>query len=102
MTKTLSIKDRQERDTDFVRHYVKSGGNATAAVRARGISKSSTGTVGHRLKQRLINDIEVKQRSALRDYSVRVVHHLGNLLGNTKSESAQTWGNRGCIRSFRL
>ena len=89
MTKVLSIKDRQERDTNFVRHYVESGGNATAAARACGVSKSSAGTVGHRLKQRLINDIEAEQRSALQDYSVRAVHHLGNLLENAKSETVK-------------
>ena len=62
MSRTLSIEERSDRDTECVMAYVENGGNATQAASACGVPKRSTGTVGHRLKNRLSKEIEEGQK----------------------------------------
>ena len=89
MAKVLSLEQRHDRDTEFIREFVDNGGNATAAARAIGISEASASTVGHRLKTRLLNEIEEEQKDALKGYAVTAVHHLQYLAQSAKSESVR-------------
>ena len=61
MSKVLSWEDRQTRELEFVQQYVENGGNATEAAKAVGVSDNSASTVGHRLKNRLSDEIETEQ-----------------------------------------
>ena len=63
MAKLLSIEERQDRDSDFIDEFINNGGNATQAAKTVGVSDGSASTVGHRMKNRLINNIEVAERS---------------------------------------
>ena len=56
MTNVLSIEERQVRDSEFVDDFVNNGGNATQAAKTVGVSDGSASTVGHRMKNRLINN----------------------------------------------
>ena len=96
MATTLSIEERSDRDTEFVMAYVENGGNASQAAIACGVPKASAGTVGHRLKSRLSKEIEEGQRTELKDFSVKAVHALGDLLENCISESVKL----GCIKEI--
>ena len=89
MAKVLSREQRRDRDAEFTREYVDNGGNATAAARAIGISEASASTVGHRLKTRLLNEIEEEQKDALKGYAVTAVHHLRYLAQSARSESVR-------------
>ena len=57
MGEILSIEDR---DAEFIREFVNNGGNATLAAKAIGVSDTSASTVGHRLKMRLLPEVEVE------------------------------------------
>ena len=89
MANILSINERQNRESDFIREYVENGGNATAAARAIGISNVSASTVGHRMKMRLIHQIEEEQRDSLIGYAVKAIHYLQYLMEHAKSESVR-------------
>ena len=65
----LNTEERKDRDREFIRHYVENGGNATQAAIFCGVSDSSASTVGYRLKQRLVDDIEVEQKESLKGYA---------------------------------
>ena len=56
MTNVLSIEERQVRDSEFVDDFINNGGNATQAAKTVGVSDGSASTVGHRMKNRLINN----------------------------------------------
>ena len=89
MANILSINERQNRESDFIREYVENGGNATAAARAIGISNVSASTVGHRMKMRLMHQIEEEQRDSLIGYAVNAIHYLQYLMEHAKSESVR-------------
>jgi len=44
------------RDSEFVDDFINNGGNATQAAKTVGVSDGSASTVGHRMKNRLINN----------------------------------------------
>ena len=67
MANTLSSEQRQERDEEFIRHYVELGGNATAAAKAIGVSVSSASTTGNRMKKRLWKQIQIEIKLANSD-----------------------------------
>ena len=66
---TVTNMKETGRDEDFVMHYVSNGGNATQAAIACGVSETSAGTIGHRLKIRLRDDVEMAQKQALKGFS---------------------------------
>ena len=68
MGEILSIEKREDRDTEFIREYVNNGGNATLAAKAVGVSVASASTVGHRLKMRLLPEVEVEAKEQLKGY----------------------------------
>ena len=65
MGEILSIEDR---DAEFIREFVNNGGNATLAAKAVGVSDTSASTVGHRLKMRLLPEVEVEAKEQLKGY----------------------------------
>ena len=65
MGEILSIEDR---DAEFIREFVNNGGNATLAAKAIGVSDTSASTVGHRLKMRLLPEVEVEAKEQLKGY----------------------------------
>ena len=69
MAKLLSIEERQDRDSDFIAEFINNGGNATQAAKTVGVSDGSASTVGYRLKNRLVDEIEVEQKEALKGYA---------------------------------
>ena len=89
MSKVLSWEDRQARELEFVQQYVENGGNATEAAKAVGVSKNSASTVGHRLKNRLSDEIETEQSASLSGYAVKAVSYLKFLAESAKSESVR-------------
>ena len=80
---------QQERDSAFIREFIDNGGNATQAARQVGVSVSSASTIGHRLKMRLLNDIEEEQKNSLKGYAVTALHHLRYLVENASSEAVR-------------
>ena len=80
---------QQERDSAFIREFIDNGGNATQAAKQVGVSASSASTIGHRLKMRLLNDIEDEQKHALKGYAVTALHHLRYLVENATSEAVR-------------
>ena len=89
MGDVLSIEDREDRDTEFIREYVNNGGNATLAAKAVGVSVASASTVGHRLKMRLLPDIETEAKNQLKGYVVPAIQRLKELVEGAQSESVQ-------------
>ena len=89
MSKVLSWEDRQSRELEFVQKYVENGGNATEAAKAVGVSDNSASTVGHRLKNRLSDEIETEQSASLSGYAVKAVSYLKFLAESAKSESVR-------------
>ena len=57
MAMNLTLVERKERDAQFIREFVESEGNATAAARAIGSSEASAGTTGWRMRERLSTEI---------------------------------------------
>ena len=80
---------QQERDSAFIREFIDNGGNATQAAKQVGVSASSASTIGHRLKMRLLNDIEEEQKHSLKGYAVTALHHLRHLVENASSEAVR-------------
>ena len=89
MGEILSIEDREDRDAEFIREYVNNGGNATLAAKAVGVSAASASTVGHRLKMRLLPDIEAEAKNQLKGYVVPALQRLKDLVEGAQSESVQ-------------
>ena len=80
---------REDRDADFICEYVNNGGNATLAAKAVGVSVASASTVGHRLKMRLLRDIEAEAKNQLKGYVVPAIQRLKQLVEGAQSESVQ-------------
>ena len=80
---------REDRDAEFIREYVNNGGNATLAAKAVGVSAASASTVGHRLKMRLLRDIEAEAKNQLKGYVVPALQRLKELVEGAQSEFVQ-------------
>ena len=80
---------REDRDADFICEYVNNGGNATLAAKAVGVSVASASTIGHRLKVRLLPDIEAEAKNQLKGYVVPAIQRLKELVEGAQSESVQ-------------
>ena len=80
---------REDRDADFICEYVNNGGNATLAAKAVGVSVASASTIGHRLKVRLLPDIEAEAKNQLKGYVVPALQRLKELVEGAQSESVQ-------------
>ena len=91
-----NIKDT-ERDEDFVMHYVSNGGNATQAALSCGVSETSAGTIGHRLKIRLLEDIEEAQKEALKGYSSKALSQIQALAESAVSEKVKLDANKDLL-----
>ena len=89
MTNVLSIEERQVRDSDFIAEFINNGGNATQAAKTVGVSDGSASTVGYRMKNRLINDIEVAQKEALKGYVSKALHQIQTLAETAVSENVR-------------
>ena len=96
MEAVRNIKDT-ERDEDFVMHYVSNGGNATQAALACGVSETSAGTIGHRLKVRLLEDIEEAQKEALKGYSSKALSQIQALAESAVSEKVKLDANKDLL-----
>ena len=97
MTNVLSIEERQVRDSDFIGEFINNGGNATKAAKAVGVSVVSASTVGHRMKSRLINDIEAAQKEALKGYASKALHQIQTLAETAVSENVKLNANRDLL-----
>ena len=93
MAKLLSIEERQDRDSEFIAEFINNGGNATQAAKAVGVSDGSASTVGYRMKNRLINDIEAAQKEALKDYASKALHQIQTLAETAVSENVRLKAN---------
>ena len=93
MTNVLSIEERQVRDSEFVDDFINNGGNATQAAKTVGVSDGSASTVGHRMKNRLINNIEVAQKEALKGYVSKALHQIQTLAETAVSENVRLKAN---------
>ena len=93
MTNVLSIEERQVRDSDFIGEFINNGGNATQAAKTVGVSDGSASTVGHRMKNRLINNIEVAQKEALKGYVSKALHQIQTLAETAVSENVRLKAN---------
>ena len=93
MTNVLSIEERQVRDSDFIAEFIDNGGNATQAAKTVGVSDGSASTVGYRMKNRLINDIEVAQKEALKGYVSKALHQIQTLAETAVSENVRLKAN---------
>ena len=93
MTNVLSIEERQVRDSEFVDEFINNGGNATQAAKTVGVSDGSASTVGHRMKNRLINNIEVAQKEALKGYVSKALHQIQTLAETAVSENVRLKAN---------
>ena len=80
---------REDRDANFICEYVNNGGNATLAAKAVGVSVASASTIGHRLKVRLLPDIEAEAKNQLKGYVVPAIQRLKELVEGAQSESVQ-------------
>ena len=94
---TVSNIKETERDEDFVMHYVSNGGNATQAALACGVSETSAGTIGHRLKIRLMEDIEEAQKEALKGYSSKALSQIQALAESAVSEKVKLDANKDLL-----
>ena len=97
MAKLLSIEERQDRDSDFIAEFIDNGGNATQAAKAVGVSDGSASTVGYRMKNRLINDIEAAQKEALKGYASKALHQIQTLAETAGSENVKLNANRDLL-----
>ena len=93
MTNVLSIEERQVRDSDFIAEFIDNGGNATQAAKTVGVSDGSASTVGYRMKNRLINDIEAAQKEALKGYASKALHQIQTLAETAVSENVRLKAN---------
>ena len=93
MTNVLSIEERQVRDSEFVDEFINNGGNATLAAKTVGVSDASASTVGHRMKNRLINNIEAAQKEALKGYASKALHQIQTLAETAVSENVRLKAN---------
>jgi phage terminase small subunit len=93
MTNVLSIEERQVRDSDFIAEFIDNGGNATQAAKAVGVSDGSASTVGYRMKNRLINNIEAAQKEALKGYVSKALHQIQTLAETAVSENVRLKAN---------
>ena len=97
MTNVLSIEERQLRDSEFVDEFINNGGNATQAAKTVGVSDGSASTVGHRMKNRLINNIEVAQKEALKGYSSKALNQIQALAESAVSEKVKLDANKDLL-----
>ena len=97
MAKLLSIEERQDRDSDFIAEFINNGGNATQAAKTVGVSDGSASTVGHRMKNRLINNIEAAQKEALKGYATKALHQIQTLAETAVSENVKLNANRDLL-----
>ena len=97
MAKLLSIEERQDRDSDFIAEFINNGGNATQAAKTVGVSDGSASTVGYRMKNRLINDIEAAQKEALKGYASKALHQIQTLAETAVSENVKLNANRDLL-----
>ena len=97
MAKLLSIEERQVRDSDFIAEFIDNGGNATQAAKAVGVSDGSSSTVGYRMKNRLINNIEAAQKEALKGYASKALHQIQTLAETAVSENVKLNANRDLL-----
>ena len=93
MATLLSIEERQDRDSDFIAEFINNGGNATQAAKTVGVSDGSASTVGYRMKNRLINDIEAAQKEALKGYASKALHQIQTLAETAVSENVRLKAN---------
>ena len=93
MTNVLSIEERQDRDSEFIGEFINNGGNATQAAKTVGVSNGSASTVGYRMKNRLINDIEAEQKEALKGYASKALHQIQTLAETAVSENVRLKAN---------
>ena len=93
MTNVLSIEERQVRDSEFVDEFINNGGNATQAAKTVGVSDGSASTVGYRMKNRLINNIEAAQKEALKGYATKALHQIQTLAETAVSENVRLKAN---------
>ena len=93
MAKLLSIEERQDRDSEFIGEFINNGGNATQAAKTVGVSDGSASTVGHRMKNRLINNIEAAQKEALKGYASKALHQIQALAETAVSENVRLKAN---------
>ena len=94
---TVTKMKEPDRDDDFVMHYVSNGGNATQAAIACGVSETSAGTIGHRLKIRLRDDVEMAQKEALKGYSSRAFNQIQMLAESAVSEKVKLDANKDLL-----
>ena len=94
---TVTNMKETGRDEDFVMHYVSNGGNATQAAIACGVSETSAGTIGHRLKMRLRDSIESAQKEALKGYSSRAFNQIQALAESAVSEKVKLDANKDLL-----
>ena len=93
MTNVLSIEERQVRDSEFIGEFINNGGNATQAAKTVGVSDGSASTVGYRMKNRLINNIEAAQKEALKGYESKALHQIQTLAETAVSENVRLKAN---------
>ena len=93
MTKVSSIEERQVRDSEFIDEFINNGGNATQAAKTVGVSEASASTVGYRMKNRLINNIEAAQKEALKGYASKALHQIQTLAETAVSENVRLKAN---------
>ena len=97
MAKLLSIEERQDRNSEFIAEFINNGGNATQAAKTVGVSDGSASTVGHRMKNRLINNIEVAQKEVLKGYASKALHQIQTLAETAVSENVKLNANRDLL-----
>ena len=97
MTNVLSSEERQVRDSEFVDEFINNGGNATQAAKTVGVSDGSASTVGYRMKNRLINNIEAAQKEALKGYATKALHQVQTLAETAVSENVKLNANRDLL-----
>ena len=97
MTNVLSSEERQVRDSEFVDDFINNGGNATQAAKTVGVSDGSANTVGYRLKHRLVDEIEVEQKEALKGYATKALHQVQTLAETAVSENVKLNANRDLL-----
>ena len=80
-----------------VAEFINNGGNATQAAKTVGVSDGSASTVGYRMKNRLINDIETEQKEALKGYASKALHQIQTLAETAVSENVKLNANRDLL-----
>jgi len=97
MTNVLSSEERQVRNSEFVDEFINNGGNTTQAAKTVGVSDGSASTVGYRMKNRLINNIEAAQKEALKGYATKALHQVQTLAETAVSENVKLNANRDLL-----